>query len=199
MLGLEGINLIDRSGLPHHLRDELSPKGEKEMKKLRLIIFKECNKSCIGCCNKDWDLKNLPIETDFSQYDEILLTGGEPMLVPLSIIRTIKRIRHANKTAKIYLYTAKTYPPLDLLSVLNFLDGITVTLHEQWDVEEFRFFNNIITGSEITKSFRLNIFKGIDIKNLNLSKWIIKNNMTWIKNCPLPKGEVLKRLDEKLI
>jgi len=39
MLGLENINLMDRSGLPHHLRDELPFKKEGIMTQLN--FFKE--------------------------------------------------------------------------------------------------------------------------------------------------------------
>ena len=40
-------------------------------KKLRLLLFTNCNRGCEGCCNLDWDLASLPIVDDFSQYDEI--------------------------------------------------------------------------------------------------------------------------------
>jgi len=164
------------------------------MRKLRLLLFEECNRNCIDCCNKDWDLKSLPIEDNYRGYNEILLTGGEPMLDPLLIIKTIKRIQYdVSKFTKIYLYTAKPYPPFELLGILNFVDGITITLHEQWDVEEFRFFNNLILNSNINKSFRLNIFRNIDISSLDLSKWKVKKDIEWIKNRPLPEGEILKR------
>lgn len=46
------------------------------MKKLRLLLHEECNRNCKGCCNKDWDLNALEIEDDFTDYDEILITGG---------------------------------------------------------------------------------------------------------------------------
>jgi len=46
MLGLEGINLVDRSGLPHHLRDELPFKKEKKMKKVYYEIEVPGGKYC---------------------------------------------------------------------------------------------------------------------------------------------------------
>ncbi|MBU1087771.1 MAG: hypothetical protein KKD05_09695, partial [Candidatus Omnitrophica bacterium] len=56
------------------------------MKKLRLLLFTECNRNCNGCCNNDWDLKSLLNEHLFKEYSEILLTGGEPMLHPELIL-----------------------------------------------------------------------------------------------------------------
>jgi len=31
------------------------------MKKLRLLLFPDCNRNCAGCCNNDWDLDLLPM------------------------------------------------------------------------------------------------------------------------------------------
>ena len=41
---------------------------------------------------------------------------------------------------------------------------------------------------------RLNIFHNVDIAKIDLVKWIVKKDITWIKNCPLPKDEVFMRL-----
>lgn len=168
--------------------------------KLRLLLFERCNRNCDGCCNKDWDLKSLPIENDFSQYDEIILTGGEPMLDPLLIIKTSKCISKQSPFIDIFLYTAKTDNWQAILSVLHYVDGLTVTLHEQKDIKPFLFLNNILLASNemsVTtiweKSFRVNIFKNI-VLDTNLRLWEVKDNIEWIKNCPLPTGEVFKRL-----
>ncbi|MFH2046138.1 MAG: 4Fe-4S cluster-binding domain-containing protein, partial [Pseudomonadota bacterium] len=102
------------------------------MKKLRLLITEECNRNCSGCCNKDWDLQSLIVEQDYTKYDLIMLTGGEPMLnyeETLSIIIDIK----SKSKAKIIVYTAKIDKLSEVLSVLGFSDGITVTLHEPFD------------------------------------------------------------------
>lgn len=170
-------------------------------KKLRLLLWEECNRNCIGCCNKDWDLENLEIENDFTQYDEIYLTGGEPMLYPDKLVRVILDIKIINRDAKIYIYTTKTNPLKDLMNVLFFVDGLTVTLHEQKDVLDFHLFNMhvkaILEQLKIydakKKSLRLNVFKGIDLSGLDLDKWDLKDNIEWIKDCPLPKDEVFKK------
>jgi len=170
------------------------------MKKLRLLLWKECNRNCEGCCNNDWDLENLEQETDYSQYDVIMLTGGEPMLRPDRVIRTVEMIR--NKKAKIYLYTAEVSDVLSTLAVLRVVDGITVTLHTEDDVDAFESLDYIMDqfryqlGDEdplMEKSLRLNIFNGIGYVD-SMCEWHIKDNMKWIKDCPLPKGEVFKKL-----
>lgn len=162
------------------------------MKKLRLILWKECDRCCSGCCNNDWNLDALPIVNDFTRYSMVLLTGGEPMLRPLQLESVINNVHTQNAAAKIILYTAK--PDWTLAWLLRKLDGVTVTLHEQDDVHNFARFLTILHDEHVEgKSLRLNVFRGIDISSLCLTGWIVKSDMTWIKDCPLPEGEVLGR------
>ncbi len=164
------------------------------MKKLRLLLFEECDRHCVGCCNDDWDLSKLPIVKSYKGYDEILLTGGEPMLLRLLVKYTIAKIR-TETDAPIYLYTARTAPVTGFLHMLYHVDGICVTLHEQYDVPQFLVLNDLLVQTLIDeKSLRLNIFKGIHIGKNDISKWKVKRNIEWIKNCPLPKDEVFMRL-----
>jgi hypothetical protein len=164
------------------------------MKKLRLLVTEKCSRNCLNCCNNSWDLSELPIEDDFSQYDMIMLTGGEPMLDLKALIDLIIKIR--NKTdAPVYVYTAMVNDTTSALWVLNWVDGMTVTLHDQTDVEPFLIFNNAIQRADLEpKSLRLNVFRGVNINLEGLARWKTKNNIEWIENCPLPKDEVFKRV-----
>lgn len=160
--------------------------------KLRLLLFEECNRKCPGCCNNDWDLKNLEVCTDFSPYRLVMLTGGEPMLHPDVIRSAVKDIR-AQSDAKIYLYTAMT-DGLD--EILPIIDGLTLTLHNPKDKMNLRWFElsskNLIDLSQ-RGSLRLNIFREAgkmpDVSDI----WKVKSDMVWIPDCPLPTGEVLMR------
>lgn len=165
-------------------------------KKLRLLLFSECNRLCEGCCNKQFDLDSLPIETDFTNYGLIMLTGGEPMLKPEFVIDAVKRIRKVND-CPIYLYTAKVDKIFDVFKVLDCLDGLTLTLHEVMDLADFYILNQYIMHYKkkySKKSFRLNVFKGIEINKDVFPLWKIKDNIEWIEDCPLPHNEVFKRL-----
>jgi molybdenum cofactor biosynthesis enzyme MoaA len=169
------------------------------MKKLRLLLTEECNRRCKGCCNKDFDLKALPVCTDYSGYDIVMLTGGEPMLDPLFVHNTAEAIRKQNKKCKIYLYTAKCDNESSFLTLLySALDGVTLTLHTPKDLEAFKNINHSIQVFKHNfrrKSLRLNVFKGISLAGLDVSNWIVKKNITWIKNCPLPEDEVFMRIN----
>lgn len=163
-------------------------------KKLRLLITTHCHKRCEGCCNKDWDLKNLPICTDFSGYDEILITGGEPFLYRVHLLIILAQIRKANPTCKLYIYTAFDDDlTIEKLLSKDIIDGITFTLHDSEDIRVLQMLDSTLEGMK-NKSLRLNIFKGIEVPELK-SSWIIKDNIEWIKDCPLPVGEVFMRID----
>ena len=165
------------------------------MRKLRLLITEECNRNCPGCCNKDWDLSTLPIETDFTGYDEILITGGEPMLEPQRVMDVATAIRIIAPYTKIYMYTAKTEPVYDILEAMLVLDGITVTLHVQHDVQALAGLDHLLAMEPdlAYKSLRLNVFNDITLCKLQ-SPWVVKRDMVWIPNCPLPENEVFKKL-----
>lgn len=164
---------------------------EKKIKKLRLLVTEKCNKYCEMCCNKQWDLKKLPVCKDYSTFDQILLTGGEPMLMPQIIRSIVLKIRTTNQ-CPIYLYTAKVDKIQSVLSTLFFIDGLTLTLHEQKDIKPFLLLNRLLPNG-CRKSLRLNIFEGINLPpKQNFGKWVVKE-IQWIENCPLPKNEVFMR------
>lgn len=166
------------------------------MKKLRLILWEECNRNCPGCCNNDWNLRSLDVETNYSGYDMILLTGGEPMMDPLRVHVAINEIRKQNPTAKIIMYTAYVSDFKAVISLLAHLDGLTVTLHDPDDGYAFLDFDKALYDVRnliVRKSLRLNVFEGVGLYRQPKTYWEVKAGMIWIKNCPLPTGEVLKR------
>jgi len=173
------------------------------MKILRLLLTEACNRSCKGCCNNDWDLAGLDVARDFTGYDQILLTGGEPMLDPNMVIDAIINIRQQTD-ALIYLYTAWTRDIVSLLRILSIVDGLTVTLHNQGDVAPFLKFHSCLISSRFyneSKSYRLNVFREVKLRAEayhpfhNNPIWKIKDDMVWIKDCPLPPHEVLQRYE----
>ena len=163
------------------------------MNKLRLMTTLNCNRHCVGCCNNDWDFNKVSYCETYDGYDEILLTGGEPLLYPHRIIRLCADIR-AQTDTKIYLYTAIC--DYTLQAIIPFVDGICLTLHTRDDLKNFIEFDRICRPSLVrNKSMRLNVFeeagsvsKYWPIRN---TFWKVKEDMEWIKNCPLPVNEVL--------
>jgi len=165
------------------------------VKKLRLLLFPDCDRNCNGCCNRDWDLDALPMCRDFSPYDEVLLTGGEPMLHPNLVHRAIRQIRRTSD-ADVYLYTANVIRNHRTHDVLAAADGICVTLHEQCDVRPWLRF--AFTSQELTayRSCRLHVFAGVKLPRVLPADWQIKEGLEWQPDCPLPEGEVFMRWEQ---
>ena len=162
--------------------------------KLRLLMNADCNRSCKGCCNKDWDLQSLPVCKSFRDYSEIILTGGEPMLHPDAVVEQVKVIRNQT-SAPIYMYTAFRESAKKLMDVLSCLDGITVTLHTRKDTAPFEDLVKRIDATGLRfKSLRVNVFKGVSTGLADLTHWSVQPNMIWVKDCPLPKDEVFMKV-----
>jgi len=160
-------------------------------------MIKECQRTCPGCCNKDWELDKLPICNSFKGYEEIIITGGEPMMDTVKLMGLVYQIRDENPEAKIYVYTSDTRNIERLSYVVYNVDGLTLTLHEQSDITPFEKFDALLYGAMETdewphKSLRLNVFKGIEHLK-PWCNWQIKKDIVWIKDCPLPKNEVFMR------
>lgn len=155
------------------------------MRILRLLLLSACNRACPGCCNKQWDIATLPVVRDFRGYNMVILTGGEPMLNPSLVVGVTHHIR-CQTTAPIILYTAK---PEGLPLVMPYLDGVTVTLHEQADVAPF------LALPKLHGSLRVNVFAGVEVGDV--PGWQAKRNIEWIEDCPLPKDEVFMRLSDQ--
>jgi organic radical activating enzyme len=165
-------------------------------KQLRLLLFEECDRSCVGCCNGHWDLKNLPVCGDYSPYDLIMLTGGEPLLRPHMTLDMIQRIRSQSK-ARIIVYTAKLKPFGAAMDVLVAADGMTVTLHEPSDLPVWRDFAYLVGDLSQNRSLRLNVFEDIELARTDYRPgWAMKTGIRWVPNCPLPEGEVFMRIEE---
>jgi hypothetical protein len=176
------------------------PNNPQRLRKLRLLLWPTCNRVCPGCCNNDWELDKLQVCDDFFDYDEILLTGGEPMIWPLEVLRSIDYIR-GYSAASMYLYTAKVDDVDQALRVLRFVNGFTVTLHTQRDVAPFTAFAiaylaKVRRGAMECKSMRLNVFHGVAIDEAATEGFIVKRDMIWIKDCPLPQDEVFMRYEQ---
>jgi MoaA/NifB/PqqE/SkfB family radical SAM enzyme len=172
----------------------------RDMNKVRLIFTEDCYRNCSGCCNKQYDFTQYPtFELDTIFTKELIITGGEPMLYPNEVYAFIKHVRQLGYKHKIYMYTAcvaggvldKNYTYYSKM-LNNGLDGITLTLHTQSDVADFRALNHMLMAKEhYGYSFRLNVFKGVELDKVPYPLWTIKRDMVWIENCPLPKDEVL--------
>lgn len=169
------------------------------MKTARIIITRDCPRKCPGCCNNQEQFRHIPKFGELEhvrEYDQIILTGGEPMLNVRLLINLISKIRQLNPTAEIIVYTALYKNNLaELLTITYLVDGLTLTIHERSDVYPFMSFDNLLDLTRMPKrKLRLNVFKQASDGKLVFPRWQIKDNIEWIEDCPLPENETIFEL-----
>jgi len=155
----------------------------------------------VGCCNKQDAFREDNIDlfnNDFTPYNHVILTGGELLLHPYKTGQLANEIKKQNSDAKIILYTAQ-YDRRWIEMLLRYVNGITITLHEQADVDDFNRLNFWLLRrkrwiQDNNKTLRLNVFKGIEVYMQDDSLWRIKDNIEWIEDCPLPVNEEIRKL-----
>lgn len=108
--------------------------------KARVIVTYNCPRHCENCCNVH--IGNVPEVKfeDLLKYEELVITGGEPMLLAPRVVEMIHRLRENGYEGKIWLYTScvKISRWADR-AVLNEVDGITYTLHHMPSQDDLRY------------------------------------------------------------
>lgn len=174
-------------------------------RKLRLLVTTMCHNSCPKCCNKQYDMSKVPVLDRFD-YDEVCITGGEPMLNPPRVKRIATMFKSTadamGKNVKVYLYTARMDPAnlFDMVVRRSILDGVVVTPHSADDIKEFKYLNWRLNEEDLRKlpnlcSLRLNLFSDVkeQLRGENLSYWKVKD-MEWLDECPVPEGEDFRKI-----
>lgn len=76
----------------------------------RVVLTDRCNLDCDFCCMKDKEMYDSfelleAVWIAAMEYDEIAITGGEPLIELEKLVQFVCLIKYFNKDAKIYLYT----------------------------------------------------------------------------------------------
>lgn len=165
------------------------------MKTARLIVTTKCKKKCTLCCNKSIDpiiLSDENFHRLFRRkiFEEICITGGEPMLFPDKTLELLKFLK-----GHLILYTA--HPTDRLFEMIPYLIGITITVHSKADVKlTEKFLEKYAKIDPCIPVIRLNIFDNIKVKIPKI-RWMEVKHIKWVKDCPLPKHEVLFKLENE--
>jgi hypothetical protein len=164
-----------------------------DWKSLRLILWDDCNRECARCPNHGTEDAEILDLGDLGGYDEILLTGGEPMLYPRQLRLAVYQLREYNPDAKIYVYTAMPYPLPWFIDVMGAVDGVTLTVYNTADFENAKLATAAMMDHQVAgKSNRLNMFRSFELPSW-MSKWWNVNEKVFIEDCPLPAHETLRR------
>ncbi len=134
----------------------------------RVIITEDCSRNCPEYCNRYPKIKQnvkpitLPL---LRRYPTIILSGGEPMLNIPRTLSIIRNLRMQNLSVLLYIYTA--HIPIDIWTVLEEVNGITVTLHKnstKKEIEDFHSFQEYLSRAKCVNPLlikRLVIITGI--------------------------------------
>ena len=99
-----------------------------------LFIIRECEHKCALCCNRLYDIDQLPVITvnELKNADTVCLTGGEPFLLPnrslidlcLGIRKQYPNIQH------LYIYTSggrlHLFSDREWEYLFQYIDGINI-------------------------------------------------------------------------
>lgn len=122
----------------------LNERNEKTKKVIHIMVTSLCNRNCPHCCNKQYDLNDIPYVTDeeLKEAEVICITGGEPFLYsnPDKIARHYKQAYPNIK--KIYVYTnaLELYDYMCDRSYTNpfkYIDGLNVSIKTSSDLLYF--------------------------------------------------------------
>lgn len=110
------------------------------------------------------ELQELDSVAKLLRYDEVVLTGGEPLLEPDLVVEVCKTLRSAPPYRKVFLYTAR-FDCEAVMKVLPYVDGIHFTIHENAsfaDIDRFHTLQSRVLNSQSgpawpNHSFRLYI------------------------------------------
>jgi hypothetical protein len=127
-------------------------------------------------------------------YKELNITGGEPMLFPQELLAFLHKFYAAADSAfkhTVYLYTAECRDLEMFMRVLNHVDGITLTLHNQGDVAPFEHLNNMLNKrGPYHKSLRLSVFGDITLPDKPYPLWNIQMGRVYLDECALPEDDL---------
>ena len=144
---------------------KLNDKNEKTEKIIHLMVTSLCDRKCPDCCNKQYDLNEIPYVTDneLKNAKILCITGGEPFKFsnPNEIAYYYKT-KYPN-IKNVYVYTNATELEEYLLrgKHLEYIDGVSVSIKNR--VDAFVFKSYIVENENITNlsSNRLYVFNNL--------------------------------------
>lgn len=116
---------------------------------MHLLITDKCDRDCKWCCNKQYDVKSIPVvsKVEFKLVDTVCLTGGEPFKYgePCAIAMWLKATYQNIKN--VYVYT-NAAPLLEWIEKNDsnrfgclgflFLNGLSVSIKTVDDLNAFQ-------------------------------------------------------------
>jgi len=110
---------------------------------LHLLVTSLCDRDCEYCCNKQYNLNDIPYvtEEELDSVEHVYITGGEPFQFtrPEEIARKLKR-EHTNINRVVVYTNAMELVGVLMLyghNVLSHLDGLNISIKTPIDKKAF--------------------------------------------------------------
>jgi organic radical activating enzyme len=169
----------------------------------RLVMTLKCNRGCTYCPNGFYKKLMTKLENfdDLDKYNNICITGGEPLLDCSTLLALLDDLRLLRGNFKIYLY-ASDYDPVtvSLPGVMQRINGLTWTLHENTSFDDMQKFNHVQALLSSANDNRLVLHTKAMLQwapRINYLKW---NRVTVLQmtehTCSLPPNEDLLIMPE---
>lgn len=174
--------------------------------KARLILNWPCGRSCELCCNDYESIMALrkPLNSwgdlrHFRDYDAVMLSGGDPLLMRWKHLEEIiRRLRQVN-VKRIYLYTTWWNSNGD--RVVRLVDGIHFSLHPDAGMRELALLKVIQEHARAfpKKSFRLFVDAKLQMPEIDTTVWsrvehkhfMTEQELIQLQPQGIPEGEEL--------
>ena len=168
-------------------------------KTARVIVTFGCNRKCHGCCNIQLpEHKVIFSDEELMKYQEIVITGGEPMLIPGKVLEFLNCIWEKGYRGKTYMYTSFWNGKGISKEILKELDGFTFTLHAECTDTDIMALKNL-SNSGILQNSNFNsrlvidkrVYDRYDLSNINFSRWSVIRKLEWKETCSPASNEDL--------
>ena len=165
--------------------------GKPAIDTVRILLFKDCNLKCSYCCNNQEQFNSQFTskyfsKIDFSKYDNVCVTGGEPFLKPDDLFLYLSAIP---KGKNIYIYTnglLVTAKHLRILASNPDIKGINVGIHSKEQLSKLP--RELFDDGGIPKRFAMN--EHIADELLRMVPEIATRTKTWIMDeCNMPNED----------
>lgn len=144
------------------MRIILNEKTEETVKKIHLLTTRLCSRKCPNCCNILYTDDIVPFVSDeeLSKCKELYLTGGEPFQFtnPNEIAKWFKDKYKNIKKVIVYSNTSELKNYLIQGGLVNNLDGISLSIKNKKDAEDFELFVSRHPEVNKLKNNRLYVF-----------------------------------------
>ena len=167
---------------------------------MHLMILSKCDHSCELCCNKLYNIDELPVATvdELKTISTLCITGGEPFMSGINIDQLARRAKKQfPNIKKVYVYTSgSALLGTSSRQTFDYIDGVNIAPKNKHD---WMSLGSLTSGLSSLKENRLYVFKD-QIDEFNNHKQIAKLlNLTviyrvWDKEFNTPDSEIFRRL-----